>query len=111
MEPKGVQKPGKKQSKSETKTRPVLDTKKEVFGEAKPAPYMELSYFLRFWDVYRNDANYVEKVSQKTSKMRAKSAPKRDQNRYRKWSEKSAPPGRVLSENGPQNGPQFGPKA
>ena len=57
MEPKGVQKPVKKQSKSETKTRPVFDTKKEVFGEAKPAPYMELSSNLRFWDVYRNDAN------------------------------------------------------
>ena len=54
---KGVQTPVKNQSKIETKTRPVLDTKKEVFGEAKPAPYMELSYFLRFSDVHRNDAN------------------------------------------------------
>ena len=54
---KGVQTPVKNQSKIETKTRPVLDTKKEVFGEAKPAPYMELSSILRFWDVYRHDAN------------------------------------------------------
>ena len=54
---KGAQKPIKNQSKSETKIIPVFDTKKEVFGEAKPTPYVELSYFLRFSDVHRNDAN------------------------------------------------------
>ena len=39
--------------------------------------------------------------------MRPKSAPKRDKKRYRKWSGKSAPPGRVLIETGPQNEPQI----
>ena len=42
---KGVQTPVNNQFKIETKTRPVLDTKQEVFGEAKPAPYVELSSF------------------------------------------------------------------
>ena len=43
-----------KQSKIETKTRPLCDAKKDVFWEVKSAPYIERSWFLRFWDIHKN---------------------------------------------------------